>query len=158
MECLRYEFRYLLWLDQSLAQKLVQQRVEKQQPYLRVRNFVLPQLVPPLDDRAISYSRRQFRCVGVWSHPALPIHEFASGLRHTLVHEPVDYINHPREDTGYRGIHLIYRYRSDRKKRAWNGRKIEVQLRTKLQHAWATAVETIGAFKNMALKSNPPVQ
>ncbi len=31
---------------------------------------------------------------------------------------------------------------------------IEVQLRTRLQHNWATAVETVGIFTGEALKSS----
>jgi hypothetical protein len=46
---------------------------------------------------------------------------------------------------------LIYSYYSDRKP-TYDGLKIEVQLRTRLQHAWATAVETIDAFTDQALK------
>lgn len=48
---------------------------------------------------------------------------------------------------------FIYRYYSDVNK-AYNGLKIEMQLRTKLQHAWATAVETVGTFIRQALKSS----
>jgi ppGpp synthetase/RelA/SpoT-type nucleotidyltranferase len=62
----------------------------------------------------------------------------------------VDYIEQPR-DSGYRGVHLIYSYYSDRKP-TFNGLKIEVQLRSRPQHAWATAVETIDAFTGQALK------
>ena len=36
----------------------------------------------------------------------------------------------------------------------YNGLQVEIQLRSKLQHAWATAVETAGAIKNQALKSS----
>ncbi|MBU6438396.1 MAG: hypothetical protein KGQ77_12790, partial [Betaproteobacteria bacterium] len=36
---------------------------------------------------------------------------------------------------------------------AFNNQKIEVQLRTRLQHAWATAVEIVDAFTGQALKS-----
>lgn len=65
-----------------------------------------------------------------------------------------DYILHPKVD-GYRGVHLIYRYRSTSKKhRVYNGLKIEIQLRSKLQHAWATAVETVSIFTGQALKSS----
>lgn len=74
-----------------------------------------------------------------------------SGLRHELVHVD-DYIAAPKE-TGYRGIHLIYRYRSE-KKQTYSGLKVEIQLRSSLQHAWATAVETVGLFTRQALKSN----
>ncbi|MBI5520588.1 MAG: RelA/SpoT domain-containing protein [Desulfovibrio sp.] len=62
-----------------------------------------------------------------------------------------DYISSPKPD-GYRGVHLIYRYKN---KRApdYDGLHVELQLRTKLQHAWATAVETMGTFLRQALKS-----
>src|SRR6266567_7569194 len=54
-----------------------------------------------------------------------------------------DYINGPKID-GYRGIHLIYKYRSaSRRHRVWKGLRIEIQIRSRLQHAWATAVETV---------------
>ena len=63
-----------------------------------------------------------------------------------------DYIANPKP-SGYRGVHLIYRYNSDRKK-TYNGLQIEIQLRSTLQHAWATAVETVGTFTRQALKSS----
>ena len=63
-----------------------------------------------------------------------------------------DYITNPKE-SGYRSLHLIYRYQNP-KAEAYNGYYIELQIRTQLQHAWATAVETIGTFLNQALKSS----
>lgn len=74
-----------------------------------------------------------------------------SKMKHKLIRE-VDYIQWPKS-SGYRGIHLVYRYRSDRNE-TYNGLQIEIQLRSKLQHAWATAVETAGAIKDQALKSS----
>jgi len=74
-----------------------------------------------------------------------------SHIKHKLVNKD-DYIRNPKK-SGYRGVHLIYTYRSDRTKN-YNGLKIEVQLRSKLQHAWATAVETVGTFTRQALKSS----
>jgi hypothetical protein len=63
-----------------------------------------------------------------------------------------DYIKHPKID-GYRGIHLVYKYRSESDRhRQWNGLRIEIQIRSKLQHAWATAVETVDAFTGQGLK------
>ena len=55
--------------------------------------------------------------------------------------------------SGYRGIHLVYRYHSDRND-VYNGLQIELQLRTPTQHAWATAVETVGTFLGQSLKSS----
>ena len=62
-----------------------------------------------------------------------------------------NYIDEPKED-GYRSIHLIYRYVNDSAP-SYNGLSLELQLRTRLQHAWATAVETMGTFLGQALKS-----
>ncbi|MCD4705045.1 RelA/SpoT domain-containing protein [bacterium] len=73
-------------------------------------------------------------------------------LKHKKVNEK-DYISNPKED-GYRSIHLIYRYVSDKGKKDYNGLLVEVQIRSKLQHVWATAVETVGFFTGQAIKSN----
>ena len=54
--------------------------------------------------------------------------------------------------SGYRGMHLIYSYRANRK-HALDGLNVEIQIRTSLQHQWATAVETVGTFTGEALKS-----
>ena len=62
-----------------------------------------------------------------------------------------DYIDKPKPD-GYRSIHLVYKYSNSRAP-AYEGLSIELQIRTKLQHAWATAVETMGTFLGQALKS-----
>jgi putative GTP pyrophosphokinase len=62
-----------------------------------------------------------------------------------------NYLDEPKED-GYRSVHLIYRYANDGAPR-YNGLSLELQLRTQLQHAWATAVETMGTFLGQALKS-----
>lgn len=55
-----------------------------------------------------------------------------------------DYIKCPKS-TGYRGIHDVYSYdvNSDTGKHL-KGLLVEVQYRTAVQHAWATAVEVIG--------------
>jgi hypothetical protein len=75
----------------------------------------------------------------------------AKRSKHALVKE-YDYLRMPKQ-SGYRGVHLIYRYFSD-KKATYNGLLIEVQLRSHSQHAWATAVETVGTFIGQALKSS----
>lgn len=55
-----------------------------------------------------------------------------------------DYILTPKE-TGYRGVHDVYEYdvRSEIGKHL-AGLYVEIQYRTLVQHAWATAVELIG--------------
>lgn len=64
-----------------------------------------------------------------------------------------DYIKEPKQD-GYRSFHLIFKYQSkSADKAAFNGQRIEIQLRSRLQHAWATAVEIAQTFTGQALKS-----
>lgn len=76
-----------------------------------------------------------------------------SDLKHVL-DDVDDYIANPKP-SGYRSIHLIYKYFSDKKTPAiYNGLFIEVQIRSRLQHAWATAVETVGTFLRQSLKSS----
>ena len=63
-----------------------------------------------------------------------------------------DYINTPKDD-GYRGIHIVGRYNARVDSREpWNGQRIEIQLRSRLQHAFATAVETVTTFTQEPLK------
>ncbi len=67
-----------------------------------------------------------------------------------------DYLEQPKS-SGYRSVHLVYRYRSRNERNAgWNGLRIEVQLRSRLQHAWATAVETVDALTGTRLKTQGP--
>ncbi|MEW6714235.1 MAG: RelA/SpoT domain-containing protein [Nitrospirota bacterium] len=70
---------------------------------------------------------------------------------HELINEH-NYIKTPRDEDGYRSIHLVYKYKNQRNP-SYNGLRIELQIRTKLQHIWATAVETMGTFLGQALKS-----
>lgn len=55
-----------------------------------------------------------------------------------------DYIANPKE-TGYRGIHDVYEYDVNSENGKYlKGLMVEIQYRTVVQHAWATAVEVIG--------------
>lgn len=66
-------------------------------------------------------------------------------FNHVLKNEKpkYDYIEHPT-DRGYRGIHDVYEYRARKgRSTACNGLLIEIQYRTRVQHAWATAVEVV---------------
>ncbi len=74
-----------------------------------------------------------------------------SHFNHELVNQK-DYITEPKE-SGYRGIHLVYKYMNDHVP-DYNGLRIELQIRTKLQHIWATSVETVGTFLDHSLKSS----
>lgn len=72
-------------------------------------------------------------------------------FRHILKSQK-DYINDPK-DSGYRGIHLVYQYQGATNPNH-NGILLEIQIRTKVQHAWATAVETMGTFIGQSIKSS----
>lgn len=80
-------------------------------------------------------------------------HYLQGHIKHSLVNEK-DYMIIPKPD-GYRSIHLIYRYNSDKEgKQDYNGLLVEVQIRSKLQHLWATAIEIVDFFTKQAIKSN----
>jgi putative GTP pyrophosphokinase len=74
-----------------------------------------------------------------------------SRFKHELVASR-DYITNPKT-SGYRSVHLVYRYKNPSAPE-YDGLFVELQIRTRLQHAWATAVETMGTFLNHALKSS----
>jgi ppGpp synthetase/RelA/SpoT-type nucleotidyltranferase len=71
-----------------------------------------------------------------------------SDTRHIL-HNEKDYIAQPKE-SGYRCIHLIYKYNASKKQ--YKNFFVELQLRSQVQHAWATAVEVVDIFTRQALK------
>lgn len=73
-----------------------------------------------------------------------------SRTRHKL-HREDDYIAQPKP-SGYRGVHLVYKYNG--KKSAYQDYFVEIQLRSKIQHAWATAVEVVEHFTKQALKAS----
>jgi ppGpp synthetase/RelA/SpoT-type nucleotidyltranferase len=54
-----------------------------------------------------------------------------------------DYIAEPRA-SGYRGVHVVVEY---------DGRAVEVQLRTQVMHEWAITVERVGGRLGEDLKS-----
>ncbi|MCL2397611.1 MAG: RelA/SpoT domain-containing protein [Defluviitaleaceae bacterium] len=60
-----------------------------------------------------------------------------------------DYIENPK-DSGYRSLHLVF---SQSPRGDGSTRKIEVQIRTRLQHTWATAVELAEIATTHKLKS-----
>lgn len=82
-------------------------------------------------------------------------YEDTKRFTHTLLRVN-DYITTPKPD-GYRGVHLIYKYNNTLTRygsaTAYNGLLIELQLRTKMQHEWATAVETAGLLRGQSYKT-----
>lgn len=71
------------------------------------------------------------------------------------LHREYNYIAEPK-DSGYRGIHLTYKYNGE--KSEYKGYFVELQLRSQVQHAWATTVEIVDTFTNQALKSSKGTQ
>lgn len=61
-----------------------------------------------------------------------------------------DYIESPRK-SGYRGVHIVVEYQE---------RQIEIQLRTKVMHAWALAAETYSGMlgENLKQDGEHPIQ
>jgi putative GTP pyrophosphokinase len=63
-----------------------------------------------------------------------------------------DYIVSPKP-SGYRGIHDVYKYNVGSTGGVkWNGLRLEIQYRTIIQHAWATAVEISDIVNSTRLK------
>lgn len=72
-------------------------------------------------------------------------------FEHEPLLPPKDYIKEPKND-GYRSLHQIFKYKSLAYPEL-DGIQIELQIRTKLQHAWATAVETLGIIEKSSFKT-----
>lgn len=84
--------------------------------------------------------------------------QYTDKKRFTHKLKPVkDYIQHPKP-SGYRGVHLVFEFNNAQGRtphaRDYDGLNIEVQVRTQLQHIWATAVEAIGMMRHEELKSS----
>jgi len=110
----------------------------------RFKTMQLSQMQDIAGIRAIVATRQQVQKL---------LHSYqASSLRHTR--KITDYIQQPRS-SGYRGVHIIWRYQSDKPgAQIYNGLNLEMQIRSSLQHTWATAVETMGTLTQQALKSS----
>lgn len=64
-----------------------------------------------------------------------------------------DYIQNPKT-SGYRSYHMVYQFKSKSNDTYNKNMLIEIQFRTKLQHLWATALETMGIYTQTNLKSS----
>ncbi|MBR4338229.1 MAG: RelA/SpoT domain-containing protein [Bacteroidaceae bacterium] len=65
--------------------------------------------------------------------------------------DPYNYVAQPKE-SGYRSIHFVYKYVSDNAD--YDGLRVELQIRTRLQHDWAMAVETAELISKSSLKAS----
>lgn len=73
------------------------------------------------------------------------------GRTRNILHRERNYISKPKS-SGYRGIHLVYRYNGS--KRQFSSHFVELQIRSNVQHSWATAVEVVGTFTGESLKAS----
>lgn len=78
------------------------------------------------------------------------VYKLRRELNKSRIFRVTDYIEKPKDD-GYRGIHLVGKFKDEE-----NGvdYPVEIQLRSEIQHSWATAVEIVDLFTNQRLKSN----
>jgi ppGpp synthetase/RelA/SpoT-type nucleotidyltranferase len=78
---------------------------------------------------------------------------FMSDAQQLTLYRKRNYIEQPKTD-GYRGIHLIVEAQnSDTASFPTDTLRAELQLRTQLQHAWATAVEIVGITHQRSYKT-----
>lgn len=136
-------------LERIDASAIVGQRLKRAPSVLaklrRFKTMKLPQMQDIAGLRAIVETSTRLR----------KLHENynASRFTHELI-KTNDYVATPKPD-GYRSIHLVYKYNSLRAPE-YEGLFVELQMRTRSQHAWATAVETVDAFLGQAIKAGNP--
>lgn len=78
--------------------------------------------------------------------------KFTEANKFLVLYKVNDYILYPKPD-GYRSLHAIYKYHSDQTDDYNKNILIEIQFRSHMQHAWATAVEMIKIFLGEDIKS-----
>lgn len=74
---------------------------------------------------------------------------YASGSSQHVVQKEDNYISNPKND-GYRSRHIILKYSGNDER--YNRQTVEIQLRTRIQHAWSTAVESVGLIRGENIK------
>lgn len=73
-------------------------------------------------------------------------------MPHT-VRKHQDFIRDPKA-SGYRGHHIVWSFNGNGEDAPFDGLFVEMQVRTRLQHSWATAVEAVGLFLDEDLKAS----
>jgi len=76
---------------------------------------------------------------------------YEAGSKHERIGDD-DYLAAPKRG-GYRSHHQVFRFLGLGEEEAFRHQLVEVQVRTQLQHAWATAVEAVGLVRGEELKS-----
>lgn len=135
-------------LENCSSESIVAQRLKRMPTIIdKLRRYPHMQLTTMQDIggvRAVLGSMEEVKMLG-------EEYKERSRFRHELVEEK-NYILLPRSEDGYRSHHLVYKYRSVQNP-TYDSLRVELQIRTILQHVWATAVETLGTFLGQALKS-----
>jgi len=81
------------------------------------------------------------------------IDRYREGTSKHSLYRYTSYLDEPRP-SGYRSDHFVIEFVPPSKAtESFAGRRIELQIRTQLQHSWATAVEAIGLVRREDLKS-----
>ncbi len=78
--------------------------------------------------------------------------KYQAGYGQSTIRRVDDYITSPKSG-GYRSIHLIRSFAGGGHGENYRGQRVEIQIRTRLQHVWATAVEAVGAVRGEDLKA-----
>ncbi len=89
------------------------------------------------------------RCIMPSMSEVRRVHDHYCQRHGETIKQPIDYILNPKE-TGYRSVHIVKTYTGSVTQ--FVGMKVEVQIRTRLQHVWAAAQETIGIITSNDLK------
>jgi ppGpp synthetase/RelA/SpoT-type nucleotidyltranferase len=83
------------------------------------------------------------------------VETFLQGFRRGTANEvfrEYPYIQEMKPD-GYRSHHMVLKFNGVGDASVYQGRRVEVQIRTQLQHSWATAVEAVGLYRREDLKA-----
>lgn len=85
---------------------------------------------------------------GVWKL----VNDVTKDFQHPVRGRAYDYVTAGKPD-GYRSYHVVFEYApKGTHDELFSGRRVELQIRTVLQHSWATAVEAVGLFRDENLK------
>ncbi|MFC4595607.1 hypothetical protein [Sphingobium tyrosinilyticum] len=80
------------------------------------------------------------------------VSEIVNKSSHILKREDA-YMDAPR-DSGYRSHHIVFAFQPrDKSEEGYEGRLIEMQIRSRMQHSWATAVEAVGLYRGENMKA-----
>jgi (p)ppGpp synthase/HD superfamily hydrolase len=84
---------------------------------------------------------------GLWSM----VHELGENFPHPVRGRAYDYVTKGKDD-GYRSYHVVFDFQTRDHEAAFDGRRVELQVRTLHHHSLATAVEAVGLFRRENLK------